>query len=259
MTDPKHQSLRFDLCTIRPNDGTAGQGVDYLMEIGGPGTDADPTDLTVRFAVGWNDETDRLYFAQHRFDGLYDRDAQGSGSDICAEDGIDLLIDADHSGGRILTAFPGLAAGTGCGRAARPPGRPGSRTPAARSRGDPDRRVVERLLQRPGSRIARKQRAGRPVGGSDHRPGHPALRRGRVDGQPPGQRPGQIIGLGIRLCDSDLGTVYDDSRDVAWSTAGFRVWVGPEHLSDWILLPVSDYWTRVESTSWGQIKASFVQ
>ena len=70
---------------------------------------------------------------------------------------------------------------------------------------------------------------------------------------------GQIIGMGIRLCDSDLGTVYDDSRDVAWSTAGFRVWVGPEHLSDWILLPVSDYWTRVESTSWGQIKASFAQ
>ena len=36
-------------------------------------------------------------------------------------------------------------------------------------------------------------------------------------------------------------------------------WVGPDYLSDWILLPVSDYWTRVESTSWGQIKASFVQ
>ncbi len=36
-------------------------------------------------------------------------------------------------------------------------------------------------------------------------------------------------------------------------------WVGPDYLSDWILLPVSDYRTTVESTTWGQVKASFRQ
>ncbi len=72
---------------------------------------------------------------------------------------------------------------------------------------------------------------------------------------------GQIIGMGIAFCDADLGTSDDaDSRAARWVTGGTdgsAWWTDSDYLSDWILLPVSGFWTGVESTSWGQVKASF--
>lgn len=53
-------SLWLDLGTL----DAAGNPLIWAAEgedPGLPGTEADPADLTVRFTVGWNDETDRLY------------------------------------------------------------------------------------------------------------------------------------------------------------------------------------------------------
>ncbi len=73
---------------------------------------------------------------------------------------------------------------------------------------------------------------------------------------------GQIIGMGIAFCDADLGTTRDDadSRAARWATGGrdgSTWWKDSDYLTDWILLPVSDLWTGIERTSWGQVKASF--
>lgn len=75
-------------------------------ETGRYGTEADPADLTMRFAIGWNDETDRLYFAQQRHDDLFDRDGDGSG--LCGgDDSVEVHVDADHSGGPIRDPYSG--------------------------------------------------------------------------------------------------------------------------------------------------------
>ena len=82
---------------------------------------------------------------------------------------------------------------------------------------------------------------------------------------------GQIIGLGISLCDPD-----GVDRGTVWRTGGpgLETWppLLPSYetyldsklydssaLTDWILLPLGDDRTPVRSTSWGQIKASFAQ
>ena len=71
-------SLWLDLNTLDADGNPLFWARDWearSAEKGQYGTEADPADLTMRFAVGWNDETDRLYFAQHRHDDLYDRDS----------------------------------------------------------------------------------------------------------------------------------------------------------------------------------------
>ena len=54
----------------------------------------------MRFTVAWNDETDRLYFAQHRYDDLFDRDQFYVSPGLCGgDDSFEVHVDADHSGG----------------------------------------------------------------------------------------------------------------------------------------------------------------
>ena len=56
------------------------------------GKAVDTADLFFRYAVGWNDELDRIYFVHDRFDDLYDRTGD-------KDDTIEIGWDADHSGG----------------------------------------------------------------------------------------------------------------------------------------------------------------
>lgn len=70
---------------------------------------------------------------------------------------------------------------------------------------------------------------------------------------------GQIIGMGIAFCDADGAWFDADSRAARWATGGSDSdWFeDSDYLTDWILPPVSDLWTGIERTSWGQVKASF--
>lgn len=76
---------------------------------------------------------------------------------------------------------------------------------------------------------------------------------------------GQIIGLGIGLCDTDgdnLGNVWRTGGpgfDLIELYGGFYMdprLLDSSQLTDWMLLPLGDR-TPVRRTSWGQIKASF--
>ena len=58
--------------------------------------------------MGWNDETDRLYYVYDRFDDVWDRDAGGIG--CCGQDdSIEIGIDADHSGGWFHAGGAGIS------------------------------------------------------------------------------------------------------------------------------------------------------
>ena len=239
------------------------------LETGRYGTEADPADLTMRFAVGWNDETDRLYFAQHRFDDLYDRDRAEPPAVCGGDDAVEVQVDADHSGGLIYY--------------------------------DPDHSDV----WQPSGRYAQTALIRFPPIGNDRDAWHWMWMSSATwhDKEPYSCCPdsytlvgehgseatltaewwtryynylahdypeesvlaelseGQIIGMGIAFCDADLGTSDDpDSQAARWATGGTggsAWWWDSDYLSDWILLPVTDFWTGVESTSWGQVKASF--
>ena len=58
---------------------------------GGSSGDVDPdaSDLAVRMAFGWNDDTERIYMAYDRFDDFWSMN----------RDDVELAVDADHTGG----------------------------------------------------------------------------------------------------------------------------------------------------------------
>ena len=256
----------FRALTATPNDGTGSPEVDYFVEMGGPEVEADPADLAVRLAIGWNDETDRLYFAQQRFDEVFDRDGLNSGAALCGEDGIELLIDADHSGGRIgpegrtaqISAFGFPPIDTQNGHLSLPMGLWHLMWPSFYTTWP----AREPYSCCPDSYILEGQHGAEATLTAEwwsvyYNDWDSTWPENSVQAD---LSEGQIIGMGIRLCDSDLGTPDAvDSRATAWVTAGPRGQMDADHISDWVLLPVSDYWTGVESTTWGQVKASFKQ
>jgi hypothetical protein len=48
---------------------------DMVAGEGDVGREKDRSDIYFRFAMGWNDETDRLYYVYDRYDDVWDRDA----------------------------------------------------------------------------------------------------------------------------------------------------------------------------------------
>ena len=232
------------------------------------GTEADPADLTMRFAIGWNDETDRLYFAQQRHDDLFDRRDSDEPISLCVgHDGVDVHVDADHSGlpnaecysdfgcdiiydrGRsaqqALFLFPSISVTSSyldwhwmwMSSATWHDKEPYSCCP--------DAYTLEGEHGAEGVLIAEWWSV--YYNDLDHDSPANSVQAELSEGQ--------IIGMGIAFCDDDLGTSED-----RWATGGrdgSAWWKESDYLSDWILLPVSDYWTGIEHTSWGQVKASF--
>ncbi len=245
------------------------------------GTDSDPSDLSIRVAVAWNDQFDRLYFAQERYDDSFDRDmAEPPG--ICGgDDAIEIHVDADHSGGPMFYSgdeFPDTAEG---------------RAERIKHNG---RRAQQSLWRWP------------PVGDGpaswnwmwasaatwhDKEPysccpdSYDILGEHGTDAELTSEwwsvyfnelvhecpehsvvaplSPGQIIGMGIAFCDIDAPDV--NGHNTRWSSGGpeaARWYVDSNLLSDWILLDgamwktidVDAADTGVSSRSWGQIKAS---
>jgi len=81
---------------------------DIVVGEGDVGREKDRANLYFRFAMGWNDELNRLYYVFDRFDDVWDRDAGGIG--CCGQDdSIEIGIDADHSGGWFHAGGAGIA------------------------------------------------------------------------------------------------------------------------------------------------------
>ena len=251
------------------------------LETGRYGTEADPADLTMRFAVGWNDETDRLYFAQQRHDDLYDRDSAEPPGICGGDDSVEVTVDADHSGGLIL--FRSFCTSDG-----------GCDTGLNHIR-DTGRYAQTAFFLFPSRSVARSSLLdwhwmwmsgatwhdkepysccpdsytleGEHGAGATLTAEWWSVYYNDLDHDSPANSvqselsEGQIIGMGIAFCDADLDTSDDpDSQAARWATGGTdgsAWWSDSDYLTDWILLPVSEFWTGVESTSWGQVKASF--
>ncbi|MCY3738706.1 MAG: hypothetical protein OXG13_20070 [Gemmatimonadaceae bacterium] len=279
-------SLWLDLNTLdadgnplfwAPDLGEGGYLGAYL-ETGRYGTEADPADLTMRFAVGWNDDTDRLYFAQQRFDDVYDRDRRELPPTCGGDDAVEVHVDADHSGGFFYFRGDDFCESEpkACFYYYRQSGRYAQsaliRFPPV---GD-DRDAWHWMWASSATWHDKEPYSCCPdsytlVGEHGTQATLTAEWWTRYYNYLAHDYPeeselaelseGQIIGMGIAFCDVDPGTSDDaDAGSAHWLTGGTGspAWItDSDYLSDWILLPVSELWTGIERTSWGQVKASF--
>lgn len=80
-----------------------GATVDYreFVSLSGVGDSApiDVDDLAYRFFLAWHGATGRLYLACERIDDVYVNAYDGNPDDLWQHDGIELMVDGDHSGG----------------------------------------------------------------------------------------------------------------------------------------------------------------
>ena len=63
------------------------------------GSNADLSDLAVRCIIGWNDSSNRLYFALEVFDDVHQVDRSDPEA-LWTDDSWEIIVDADHSGGQ---------------------------------------------------------------------------------------------------------------------------------------------------------------
>jgi hypothetical protein len=75
--------------------------LDFEAMAVGDGAAINPDDLTTRVFLGWNGETQRLYFAVERVDDVYINEFEGGGmTGIWRHDGFEIMVDGDHTGGQ---------------------------------------------------------------------------------------------------------------------------------------------------------------
>ena len=84
---------------IIPSDYTI-DGSHLKDTVRGQGTNIDSKDLGIEVAVGWNPESNRLYFLYKMQDDVHNFDFS---PDVIGGDMFEIVIDSDHSGGRYHT------------------------------------------------------------------------------------------------------------------------------------------------------------
>ena len=238
------------------------------------GTENDAGDLTARLAVAWNDEFDRLYFAQDRFDDVYDRDVAEPPGACGGDDSIEVHVDADHSGGLLYYSgddFPdtdeGRAARTAAnGRDAQiahfrfPPIGEGNNAwhwlwvSAATWHDEAPYSCCPDAYSLQGEHGTEATLTSEWWSVYFNALNHDSPEESVI--APLSE--GQIIGMGVAFCDIDVAD--NEGHNSVWRSGGpggARWYADSDVVSDWLLL--EDMMTAVESNSWGQVKASFQQ
>ena len=253
-------SLWLDLSTLDA-DGNPLFWAAAGGEAGRPGTEADPADLAVRVAVGWNDEHDRLYFAQERHDDVYDRDGAEPPVTCGGDDAVEIFLDADHGGERAISEYERGATGRDVqiGLWRWPPIGDMAHAWNWMWTSSATWHDKEPYSCCPGSYILEGEHGTEVTLTTEwwsvyfntlvHESPEESLVAPLSEGQ--------IIGMAVSICDIDEPD--SQGHNTIWTTPiSYSHWEGlSEIVSDWLLLPPDDYWTGVERTSWGQVKASF--
>ena len=231
-----------------------------------------PDDLTTRAFLGWSASEQRIYFAVERIDDVYvNRYEGGDLRDMWQHDGVEFLVDGDHSGGEYN--FIDLYEG-----------KKGCASEECIQRNNFQAQQYQFLADSPDDRLISilnfdKDWAAQPpwadAGGAlvDEEPIHYSLVEGYVtpwdelslEGPVSSMRSqledGKVIGFQISLPDFDTQpAAYHGWYTVAgqWET-----WRYAENFADGRLVSCTDPgcsgydFTAVRADSWGRIKASF--
>ena len=235
---------------------------------GDVGRAIDTSNLNFRFAMGWNNELDRIYYVIDRFDDNWDRDGGGFG--CCGQDDSqEVGLDADHTGD-FFWAFEGTDE-----ELARNRGRQAQtghyRWPALEPFGwywfwmsgstwhdkEPYSCCpTSYTLNGSQGSEATLQAEWYTVAWDDFNFAGPdvSIRHDFVEGE--------IVGAGLQVVDNDNGPSEDDPRTAKWVLGGQSdIFGNASSFSDFVLLPVDTehLTTAVENDSWGHIKASFAE
>lgn len=234
---------------------------------GDVGREIDYSNLWFRYAMGWNDELDRIYCVYDRFDDNWDRDGGGVG--CCGQDdSIEVSIDADHSAGWFwdsggtdeeIARARGRQAQTAHYRwpALAPFGWKWFWMTSADWHDKEPYACCATSFNLKGSQgtEATMQAEWYTVAWDDfdyHGP-ESSIRHNFVEGE--------IIGSGLQVIDNDNGT-EEDPKTAKWALGGQSdIYGNASSISDFILLPVDteNLPSAVENDTWGHIKASFAQ
>lgn len=225
------------------------------------GPEGDASDLTVRLAVSWNDEHDRLYFAQERHDDVFDRDGAEPPVTCGGDDAVEIFLDADHGGEREI--YPSSDSATGrdvqIGLWRWPPIGDGFGAWNWMWTSSATWHDKEPYSCCPGSYILEGEHGTEATLTTEWWSVYfnTLVHESPEESVIAPLSEGQIIGMAVSVCDIDEPD--RQGHNTVWSTpTRYPHWEGESTLvSDWLLLPLSDYWTSIEHTSWGQIKASF--
>lgn len=264
-------------------DGSTSDWDDYLvpdasldlldfraLEVGEAAT-MNPDDLTTRVFLAWSADKQRIYFAVERIDNAYVNQFEGGGlQEIWRHDGVELMVDGDHSGGDYnFMVLGGCQEDEDCNRR--------SQLQAQQYQllaDSPDARTIYIVNER-------KDWAAQPpwadAGGAleGEDPFHYSLVEGYVtpwdelslEGPASSTRSqletGRIIGFQVSMPDFDT----EPGRYHGWYTVDgqWDTWRLAEHFVDGLLVSCTgsgctDYdLTTVRVDSWGRIKASFRQ
>ena len=234
---------------------------DLVEVVTGTQGDPDPGNLAERIIVGWSPETNFVYVMEERFDDLW----YGTLDDT--NDKLELVLDADHSGGQFQGDIEGLDPERWAGATAQD---------WQQSLNNPDNNlwlwgggVWASVEPYAGIRWNVEGEAGGPatlfqeswfttlddLPGSSTGPDDSDLIIHTLE-------EGQVMGIGMAIQDDDNGP--GNSYNGYWvSTGDVNMYFSADALVDYVLLGfdannwVSDDATAVEEDSWARIKAGF--
>ena len=228
-----------------------------LFQMDGPAGDA--SDLTVRLAVSWNDEHDRLYFAQERHDDVFDRDGAEPPGICGGDDAVEIFLDADHGGEREIYSSSDEATGRDVqiGLWRWPPIGDGAHDWNWMWTSSATWHDKEPYSCCPGSYILEGEHGTEVTLTTEWWSVYfnTLVHESPEESVVAPLSEGQIIGMGVSICDIDEPD--RQGHNTVWiAPPPYPHWEGATPVSDWLLLPLDDHWTSIEHTSWGQIKAS---
>lgn len=233
---------------------------DLVEVVTGTQGDPDPGNLAERIIVGWNPETNLVYVMEERFDDLW----YGTLDDT--NDKLELVLDADHSGGQFQGDIEGLDPERWAGATAQDWQQSLHQEAQLWLWGGGVWASVEPYA---GIRWNVEGEAGGPatlfqeswfttfddLPASSTGPDDPDLKIHDLE-------EGQVMGVGMAIQDDDNGP--GNSYNGYWvSTGDINMYFHADSLVDYVLLGfdannwVSDSDTAVEEDSWARIKAGF--
>lgn len=229
------------------------------------GVPVEPSDFSVRVWVGWNETNNRLFVAAEVTDEVHqvDRPPGTASTRIFLDDGLEIFIDADHSGGQFAD-FSDLSPEEQLQRN----GAEASHFVLAGPHSDGDFFVNFAAASWYALEDGPHTQAAIAYQGT---PGGAGVMRYEMSLAPFDRinmtadflsaqhdlTEGQVLGFNLEFDDFDSRSELYDAK---WSlSGGYNAYRLSERFTDLVLLPLDDRFrpTGVESVSWGRIKASF--
>ena len=243
------------------------QTTEDLFQISGQSKGGyDLSDFSVRLIVGWNRTSNLLYFAAEVFDNVHraSRNLSYTGPNP-EEDALEIMIDADHSGGR-YNLHPGLEHHLSPEERRQYVGALATQYIVSAPAPNEVRFFsvnTSTWSEQPPFGVAGSTIRGNPEGEATVSYEVAIFAFEELIWSGPKQsrahhlQEEEILGIECAFTDSDERV---GGRDAYWSLAGgYYTWLYAHEFTDLLLAPVEDLFTGMQNVTWGRIKSTFLR